>query len=193
MGDHRVRRFSSAYSINTDRPHTLGDTVRSLDDNTAIEELSNEVIVLSTRNANLEEKLEEMRTQIERNLDVLDPDNLSIEIPIDILDIDSEFEYLMRINENKQLFLLLNYLKTKGSTDTIHRIVAMEVFRAYYDGINLEEEEEEQTTSKDPELKAVYTFCTNQLNVPSAKISNIDDIVRKSSRIQQRIGIDIFE
>jgi len=208
-------------SINTEKA-PFDDTVRSIPDNAALEAMSEEVILLSTRNANLEQELDEMRSQIERNLDVADPDNLSIEIltlcktlkievnailmndkvtdsidiAIDILEIDTDFEYLMRVNENKQLFLLLDYLKKKRMTDTIQRVVAMEVFRTYYESINVQDDEEGGTGSaapKDPELEAVYTFCTDQLNVDSKRLSDIDDIVRKRVRIEQRIGTDIFD
>ena len=200
--------------INTE---SVSNTVKSVDNDSALAAMSEEVILLSTRNANLEQELDEMRGQIERNLDVADPDNLSIEILTlcktlnievnsilmnsketnsidiaeDILEIDTEFEYLMRVNDNKQLFLLLDYLKTKRMDDAIARIVAMEVFRAYYDGVTIEEDAG-SAAPKDPELAAVYTFCTDKLKVPSQRISNIDDIVRKSTRIQQRIGTDIF-
>jgi len=219
--NYRARKPSEAMSINTEKA-PFDDTVRSIPDNAALEAMSEEVILLSTRNANLEQELDEMRSQIERNLDVADPDNLSIEIltlcktlkievnailmndkvtdsidiAIDILEIDTDFEYLMRVNDNKQLFLLLDYLKKKRMTDTIQRVVAMEVFRTYYESINVQDDEEGGTGSaapKDPELEAVYTFCTDQLNVDSKRLSDIDDIVRKRVRIEQRIGTDIFD
>ena len=104
----------------------------------------------------------------------------AVDIRGDILGLDTSNPYFDAFNDDRQLYKLLSYLKRNKNMDHLHKVVAMYLFKSYY------QQHTDGSDEEDADLKQLHALCDEQFHIPAETLTKLEQVTKQETRLQNQ-------